>query len=47
MASRPENQAMELGRLLTTLAGSSHLKAKLNTKDLQRLKAALILRGIR
>lgn len=46
MASRPENQAMELGRLLTTLAGSGHLKAKLNTKDLQRLKAALILRGI-
>lgn len=46
LASRPENQAMELGRLLTTLSTSGYLKGKLNTKDLQRLKAALILRGI-
>lgn len=46
MASRPENQAMELGRLLTTLSTSGHLKAKLNAKDLLRLKAALILRGV-
>ncbi|MFA7894841.1 hypothetical protein [Pseudomonas putida] len=46
MASRPENQAMELGRLLTLLSTNGHLKAKPNTKDLLRLKAALILRGV-
>lgn len=44
--SRPESKAMELGSLLTALATSKHLKAKPNTKDLQRLKASLILRGV-
>lgn len=45
-SSRPENKAMELGSLLIALATGNHLKAKLNAKDLQRLKASLILRGV-
>jgi len=45
-SSRPESKAMELGSLLIQLATGKSLKAKLNAKDLQRLKASLILRGV-
>ncbi|WP_409319950.1 hypothetical protein [Pseudomonas putida] len=45
-SNRPETMAMALGSQLTALASSKHLKAKPNAKDLQRLKASLILRGV-
>lgn len=44
--NRPESMATKLGSLLVALSDANHLKARLNPKDHQRLKAALILRGV-